>query len=124
MMSAHLSPELRKKYGKRNIQLRKGDKVKVLCGKFKKKEGKVERINLKQERVIITGLEHTKKDGSKAAAVFHPSNLMIVLLELGDRKRKIKTGEHKKIEPAGESKTEESKARESKSGESKTGDKI
>jgi len=34
---AHLSPELRKKYGFRNVQLRKGDKVKVMRGSFVRK---------------------------------------------------------------------------------------
>jgi large subunit ribosomal protein L24 len=30
LMSAHLSKELMKKYGKRNIPIRKGDKVKIM----------------------------------------------------------------------------------------------
>ena len=50
LASCHLSKELRKKYNKRNVTLRKGDKVKVICGSFKKHEGKVERIDLKKTR--------------------------------------------------------------------------
>ena len=44
---SHLSKDLRKKYGKRNIGLRKGDKVKVMFGKFKKHEGRLEKIDLR-----------------------------------------------------------------------------
>ena len=40
LMRVNLSKELRKKYGKRNIGIRKGDVVKVMRGKFKKKDWK------------------------------------------------------------------------------------
>ena len=89
-MHVHLSPDLRKKYSFRNVQLRKDDKVKILRGQFKKKDGKVERIDLKRERVFITGLERIKKEGSKLLVPFHPSNLMITELNLDDKKRKAK----------------------------------
>ena len=42
-MHSHLSPELRKKHNTRSAQLKTGDKVKILRGAFRKKEGKVER---------------------------------------------------------------------------------
>ncbi len=84
---AHLSKELRKKYSKRNISLRKGDKVKIMVGKLKKHEGKVESIDLKKTRVFIAGAEFTKKDGTKKLVAFHPSNLMITELNLDDRFR-------------------------------------
>ena len=61
----HLSPELRKKYGFRNVQLRKGDKVKVCRGQYSKKEAKVDRIDLKHETIFLEGLEIIKKDGTK-----------------------------------------------------------
>jgi len=89
-LHVHLSPELRKKYTFRNIQLKVGDKAKVLRGNFKKKEGKVEKINLKREHVLITGLERIKKEGAKMLVPFHPSNLMITELNLDDKKRKAK----------------------------------
>ena len=40
-VQVHLSKELRKKYNRRSISVRKGDKVKVMRGSFKKHEGKV-----------------------------------------------------------------------------------
>ncbi len=88
-MHVHLSPELRKKYSFRNIQLKTGDKVKILIGKFKKKEGKVEKINLRREQVFITGIERIKKEGTKSLVPFNPSNLMIIELDL-TKKRKEK----------------------------------
>ncbi len=90
MVHVHLSPELRKKYGIRNIQVKKGDKIKVLSGQFKKKEGKVERVNLKREQVFVAGIELIKKEGTKVPVALTPSNLMITELSLDDRRRKQK----------------------------------
>ena len=87
LLSAHLSKELRKRYGKRNIVLRKGDKVKVLSGQFKKYENKVEIINITKSRIFVNGIEVTKKDGSKKQVAIHPSNLMITELNLDDKLR-------------------------------------
>lgn len=95
-MHTHLSKELRQKYGVRNLQLRVGDKIKILRGQFAKKEGKVERISLKRERVIVTGIENIKKDGTKLPFPLHPSNLIIVDLNLEDKKRKNKLSSNKK----------------------------
>ena len=89
-MHVHLSPELRKKYSLRNTQLKKGDKVKIMRGQFRKKEGRVERISLKKEQVFITGIEKIKKEGTKLLVAFQPSNLMLTELNLDDKKRKQK----------------------------------
>ena len=84
---AHLSKDLRKKYGKRDIGLRKGDKVKIMRGQFKKHEGKIEMIDLKKTRVFVSGVEITKKDGSKKLLALNPSNIMITELNLDDKFR-------------------------------------
>ncbi len=84
---SHLSKELRKKYGKRNIGLRKGDKVKVIRGNFRKYEGKVENIDLNGTRIFVSGIEITKRDGTKKLLALHPSNLMVTELNLDDRFR-------------------------------------
>ncbi|MBI3026807.1 50S ribosomal protein L24 [Candidatus Woesearchaeota archaeon] len=86
-VNSHLSKELRKKYGKRKIGLRKGDKVKIMKGEFKKHEGKVEAIFLKKTRIFVSGIETTKKDGSKKPLALHPSNLMITELNSDDKLR-------------------------------------
>ena len=89
-MNVHLSKGLRDKYGKRSVILRVGDKIRVLRGQFKKKEGKVERIDRRKEKVFITGIDVAKKDGTKVLRPIRPSNILIVDLELGDKKRKSK----------------------------------
>ncbi|MBW3004735.1 50S ribosomal protein L24 [Candidatus Woesearchaeota archaeon] len=86
-LGSHLSPELRKKYSKRAMRVRKGDKVKVMVGTFKGKTGKVDRIDTKKQRVFISGVEILKKDGSKALYPVKPSNLMIQDLDLSDKRR-------------------------------------
>ncbi|HLA23163.1 MAG TPA: 50S ribosomal protein L24 [Candidatus Nanoarchaeia archaeon] len=94
-LSANLSKDLRKKYGKRNLTLRKGDTVKVMRGKFRKKQGKILEIKLKTQKVTIEGIQITKKDGSKVNVRVQPSNLQIVELNLADTKR-IKSQQEKK----------------------------
>ncbi len=98
MMHAHLSKELRAKYGTRNTQLKTGDKVKVMRGQFAKKEGKVEKIFLKRGEVYITGIEIIKKDGSKTLIALKASQLLITELSLSDKLRKEKMESHKKTE--------------------------
>ena len=84
---SHLSKELRKKYSKRSIGLRKGDKVKVMRGQFRKHEGKIENIDLKKTRVFVSGVETTKKEGTKKLTALNPSNLMVTELSLDDKFR-------------------------------------
>ena len=91
---SHLSKDLRKKYGRRNIGLRKGDKVKITRGQFRKNEGKVESIDLKNTRIFVNGVEITKRDGTKKMLALHPSNLTITELNLEDKLRQ-KTLERK-----------------------------
>lgn len=86
-LSANLSKELRKKYGKRNIVLKKGDNVKILRGKFKGKTGKIIKINIKMLKVFVDGMQIKKQDGSKVDVKIAPSNLQIIELNTEDRKR-------------------------------------
>jgi large subunit ribosomal protein L24 len=86
-LGAHLSKELRQKHGMRSLAVVTGDKVQVMRGQFRKKEGKVERIDLKEIKVYVTGIDSIKKDGSKALYPLNPSNVMILDLNLDDKKR-------------------------------------
>lgn len=85
-LSANLSKELRKKVGKRNIILKKNDKVKIMRGKFKDKIGKILNVLTKQGKVIVEGIQTSKRDGSKANVKLEPSNLQII--EMEDRNKK------------------------------------
>jgi large subunit ribosomal protein L24 len=86
-LSANLSKELRKKYAKRNLPLRKGDEVLIMRGAFKKKKAKLTSVDLKKTRVVLEGIQRTKKDGSKVNVFFNPSNLQIQVLNLDDKQR-------------------------------------
>ena len=86
-LSVNLSKELRKKYEKRNIVLRKEDKVKILRGKHKGKTGKINKIKIKLLKVYIDGIQTKKLDGSKVNIPIRASNLQIIELNTEDKKR-------------------------------------
>jgi len=94
-LSVNLSKELRKKYKKRNLVIKKGDKAKIMRGKFKKKIGKVIKVKLKKKIITIEGIQIKKQDGSKVNVSLRPSNLQIIELNLEDKKRQKKLGINK-----------------------------
>ena len=89
-----LSKELKKKYNKNAIVLKKGDVVKIMRGENKKKTGKVSKINIKKSNAYIEGITNVKKDGAKIQIPIHTSNLVIIDLNLEDKFRR-KTLERK-----------------------------
>jgi large subunit ribosomal protein L24 len=88
MVSAHLSPELRKKYGRRSFPLCKGDKVKIVRGQYKGVINPVEKINLKKYTIFVKDAEHKKTEGKTAYYPISTSNVIILTLKLDDAKRK------------------------------------
>ena len=99
-LSAHLSKELREKYKRRSFPVRKGDEVEIMRGEFKRKTGKVIRVDPKKIKVFIEGIKRKKVDGSEVQVPIHPSNLRIINLNLEDKERlkalmrKVKEEEH------------------------------
>jgi len=85
--SSHLSKDLRQKYGRRGFQLRNGDSVKIMCGEYRGKTGKVSSVDFVKLRAVIEGIQITKKDGSKTNVYINPSKLMITELNLEDKER-------------------------------------
>lgn len=90
LLNAHLSSDLMKKIGIRSLRVRKGDKVTIARGQFKKKSGKVEKVNVKESTVYVTDISVTKKDGSKGFYPIHASNLIIT--ELVEDKKRLNKG--------------------------------
>jgi len=86
MMSSNLAKELRKKFGRRALPLRKGDTVRIMVGKFKKQKGKIAEINRYNMKVYIEGIQIQKKDGTKVNVPIEPSNLQITEV-VEDKKR-------------------------------------
>jgi|TARA_B100001971_G_C18107266_1_gene492208 large subunit ribosomal protein L24 len=93
LLSVNLSKDLKKRYSTRNLEIRKGDTVKVLRGQYKNKSGVINNVNLKKLKVSVDGIEKVRKDGTKTFYPFDPSNLQITELFVDDKKRKLKTGE-------------------------------
>lgn len=87
LMGVNLSKELRKKYQKRSVPLRKKDTVKIMRGKFKGKKGKVMKVLLKTQKIEVEGIQIKKQDGSKVNIKLRPSNLQIIELNVEDKKR-------------------------------------
>ncbi|WP_048149459.1 50S ribosomal protein L24 [Palaeococcus ferrophilus] len=88
IMAAPLSKELREKFSVRNMPVRVGDKVKVMRGDFKGHEGKVVEVDLKRYRINVEGVTQKKVNGTEVFYPLHPSNVMIVELNLDDERRK------------------------------------
>ncbi len=95
-LSANLSKPLRKIKMTRNVEIRKDDKVKVLRGKYKGKEGKVSKVLTKLLKIYISGIQTVKQDGSKVDVPFKASNLQIIELNETDKKRFKKMKEQNK----------------------------
>jgi len=97
MLNANLAKELRKKYNKRSLVIKKGDIAKIMRGKFKNKQGKVMNVDTKRSKITLDGINLTKIDGSKVSVKMQPSNLQIIELNLDDKKRiKEKTNKEEK----------------------------
>ena len=80
LLSAHLSKEAREKLKvkARALPLKKGDKVKVMRGNWKGKEGEVVEVNLKEGYVYVSGITQKNAKGEDRYYPLHPSNLLIV----------------------------------------------
>jgi large subunit ribosomal protein L24 len=116
-MASHLNEALLLKYNRRRVTVVVGDEVKVMRGDHHGKTGRVSRVDTKSRRVVIDGITHKKADGTEVALPVHPSNLLIMKLNLEDKRRRARLGEtgepEKSAKPKAEPKTEakaESKA--------------
>lgn len=87
MLSVHLSKELRSKYKTRNVVIRKGDGVVITRGKFKGKEGKIDKVYTKQIKVGVDSAKNITKKGNKVPFKIRPSALIITELNLSDARR-------------------------------------
>lgn len=85
---APLSKDLRSKYGKRTVSLRKGDTVLVTRGDYKGHEGKVSSVITSEMRITIEGVTAKKVDGTTIPVKISPSKVMVTKLDLSDKLRK------------------------------------
>ncbi len=87
MLKAMLSKELKEKYKRNAVVIRSGDKVKIMRGDFKGQVGKVIKVNTKRMRVYVDVAKRKNSKGEEVHIPLHPSNLMILELNLDDPKR-------------------------------------
>ncbi|MCS7126968.1 MAG: 50S ribosomal protein L24 [Thaumarchaeota archaeon] len=88
LMAAHLSKELREKYGRRSVPVRVGDTVKVLRGEYRGITAKVIRVDRRRQFVYLENVTRKKADGTNVNVPVHVSNVMLVSLDLGDEYRR------------------------------------
>ena len=87
LMGSPLDKKLREKHGRRNIEVVKGDEVKVMRGKFAGKQGKVGTVDVKNTRIQVDGVQRMKAGGEKLVTWFHPSKVKIIILNDKDGRR-------------------------------------
>jgi large subunit ribosomal protein L24 len=87
LLAVHLSKELRTKYGVRALRVRKGDKVRILRGTHKGKEGPVEHVDTRNCRIHIAKVEHARREGGVARYPIRPSNCL--LIDVANDKRRF-----------------------------------
>jgi large subunit ribosomal protein L24 len=102
LLSAHLSKDLRKKWKKRSLPIRKGDEIKVMRGKFKGTIGKISKVDLRELRVYIENVKRKKVSGEEIHFPIHPSNLLLLNPVMEDPKRMKIIKRSKKGEKIGE----------------------
>ena len=89
-MASHLSEELLLKYNRRSLTVVFGDEVKVLRGDHKGKSGEIVDIDVPARKVVVQGVTNKKADGTEVPLPVDPSNLVIVKLNLEDKRREAK----------------------------------
>ena len=62
-MSCHMSKELKEKYNVRSIPIRKGDTVKIVRGRCKGKDGKVETVFRRNFCIHVDKIVREKANG-------------------------------------------------------------
>lgn len=102
-VSAHLAPELRRRFSTRAVPVRKGDEIEVMVGTLRGLKGLVERVDLKNCKIYADGIKAKKVDGSEVPKPLEPSNLRLTRLNLDDKMR-LKSLDRKKEEPKAEKK--------------------
>ncbi len=88
MLAAPLSKELREKYKRRSMPVRKKDIVQVVRGEYKSVKGEVLRVNSDKYKIYVDGVKEVKADATNVEGAVDPSNVIITDLYLDDKKRR------------------------------------
>lgn len=89
LLKCQLDEFLQEEYGLRSLVIKKGDLVRIMRGQFRDTESKVTNVSYKKGIVYLDNTSITKADGKEAAVPIHPSNIMLVKLELDDERKTL-----------------------------------
>ena len=80
LMHSNVALQLRTKLGTklRSILIKKGDKVLIISGSFKKKEGTVMNVDYSKLKVFVEGVSRSNAKGQQKLIPIDPSNLRII----------------------------------------------
>lgn len=81
LIRTHLSKELRAKFGTRSLCVKKGDKVKILKGKYAGISGKVTKVDLSDGQIEVEGAVTKKQGGKESFVRIMPSSTIILETE-------------------------------------------
>ncbi len=95
MVSVPLSKELRTRYGRRQMPVRKGDTVRVLSGSYEGQEERVAKIDMRTRTLTLDNVTLKKADQKLKPLPVRPNHLLITKLNLSDawRRRILKVTE-------------------------------
>jgi large subunit ribosomal protein L24 len=102
MMAVPLSRELRQRYGRRSLPLRKGDTVRVLSGSYSTvgEERRVAKVDRRHYRVTLDNVTTKTADAKLKPLPIRTSHLVLTKLNLSDpwRRRVLRVPESE-VEP-------------------------
>lgn len=94
-MSVALSRELRQRYGRRQVPLRKGDTVRILSGSFRGREERVAKVSRRSYSVTLDNVTGKTGDQKLKPLPIRLSHLLLIRLNLSDpwRRRMLKVSD-------------------------------
>jgi large subunit ribosomal protein L24 len=87
-MGVALSKELRRRYGRRSLPVRKGDTVRVLSGSYVGREERVAKVNLQKYSVTLDNVTGKTADAKLKPLPIRTSHLVLTKLNLADAWRR------------------------------------
>jgi large subunit ribosomal protein L24 len=99
-MAVPLSRDLRRRYGRRQLPVRKGDTVRVLSGSYVGREERVAKVDLRGYSVTLDNVTGKTADAKLKPLPIKPNPLVLTKLNLSDvwRRRLLKVPESEVVE--------------------------
>ena len=88
LLSVPLSKELRARYGRRQLPVRKGDTVRVLRGSYEGQEERVAKVDTRGRTITLDNITVKKADAKLKPLPVAPNHLVLTRLNLTDSWRR------------------------------------